>query len=260
MVWPSIPNPGNSNAMQKIDRTCELVSVFDHITSSIHSIARAKLNFKLPARLQRNHRNLLSRTGYTDKMYLLYWDVNAVEGLTSFYVTQELLESINTLKVEEWDTNSLQIVEKEAAIPDNASPFLHTSENEGDSAGMTCNWIRRDEDEESGGVPADVATGARSNVPQTDLHGPPPAFSSEYTTMEMLHQLMPQGVPADTDVTRAEDSESEETDLTVVKTGMDYIRQFSSSPTSDSELSTVLWKRPDWNWTVKHGESDTWRT
>lgn len=27
VLWPSIPNPGNSNAMQKIERDCELVSV-----------------------------------------------------------------------------------------------------------------------------------------------------------------------------------------------------------------------------------------
>lgn len=157
-----------------------------------------------------------------------------------FYVTQELLEAINTLKVEEWDTNSLQIVEKEAAIPANVIPFLHTSKDEGDSAEMTCNWIQRDTEDVTGGFLPDATTGTRSHVPQTELHSPPLAFSSEYTTMEMFNQLMPQGIPADTVATQSEESESEDTELTVVRTGMDYIRQFSTSPTLESELSTIL--------------------
>lgn len=157
-----------------------------------------------------------------------------------FYVTQELLESINTLKVEEWDTNSLQIVEKEAAIPANMLPFLHISEDEGDSAEMTCNWMKRNTEDATRGILPDATIDTRSNMPQTDIHNPPLAFSSEYTTMEMFNQLMPQGIPANTDDTQAGESESEDTDLTVVQSGMDYIRQFSTSPTLESELSTVL--------------------
>ncbi|XP_026210273.1 interleukin-31 receptor subunit alpha isoform X2 [Anabas testudineus] len=174
IVWPSIPNPGKSNAMQKIEGTCEL----------------------------------------------------------------ELLESINTLKVEEWDTNSLQIVEKEAVISANMLPLLDTSEDRGDSAQMTSNWIQRDTEDVTGGIPPGAIT--CSNTPQTDLHGSPFAFSSEYTTMEIFNRLMPQGIPGNTDVNQAEESEFEGTDWTVVKPGMDYIRQFSTSPTLDSELSSFL--------------------
>lgn len=152
-----------------------------------------------------------------------------------FYITQELLESINTLKVEEWDTNSLQVVEKEVVIPANL-PLLHASEEEGE----TCNWIHRDTEDATGGILPDATTDTVSNMPRTDLQSSPFAYSSEYTTMEMFNQVMPQCIPANTDVTEAEKSESEDTDLTVVNSGLDYIRQFSSSPTMDSKLSTIL--------------------
>lgn len=161
-----------------------------------------------------------------------------------FYFTQELLESINTLKVEEWYTNSLQIVEKEDVVPASALasmlPLLHASEDEGDSPEMTCNWIQRDTEDATGDVPPDVT--AETFSQRTDLQTSPSAFPSEYTTMEMFQQVMPQGVPANpTSVTQATESELEDTDLTVVKSGLDYVRQCSTSPILDSEeMSTIL--------------------
>ncbi|XP_070781171.1 interleukin-31 receptor subunit alpha [Enoplosus armatus] len=180
ILWPSIPNPGNSNAMQKIERPFEL----------------------------------------------------------------ELLESINTLKVEEWDTNSLQIVEKEDVEPASTLasviPLLHASEDEGDSPEMTCNWIQRDTEDATGGTLPDVTAETVSDARRTDFQSSPVAFSSEYTTMEMFQQVMPQGLPAMASVTEAMEREPEDTDMTMVKSGLDYIRQFSTSPFLDSEMSTVL--------------------
>ncbi|KAK2888051.1 leukemia inhibitory factor receptor isoform X1 [Channa argus] len=171
IVWPSVPNPGNSNTMQKIKRTCEL----------------------------------------------------------------ELLESINTLKVEEWDTNSLQIVEKETMIVD-TFPHLHDSEEEDDSPEMTRGWSQRVAEDAAGDVLCSDSTGTVSNTPRTNLQSFPLAFPSEYTTMEMLNQIMPQSNPVDTDETQAEESEPESTDLPAVKLGLDYIGQFGTSPVSESEL------------------------
>ncbi|KAK2818700.1 hypothetical protein Q5P01_024261 [Channa striata] len=172
LVWPSIPNPGNSYTMQKIERTCEL----------------------------------------------------------------ELLESITTLKVEEWDTNSLQIVEKEDGIGE-TFPCLRDSRDEGDAPEITRDWIQRDAEDSTEDVLYDEPTETISTLPRTNLQSSPLAFSSGYTTMEMFNQVKPQGNPANTD---AEESEPESADLTVVKSGLDYLGQFSTSPVSESEMLTIF--------------------
>ncbi|XP_044030201.1 uncharacterized protein LOC122865602 isoform X2 [Siniperca chuatsi] len=154
ILWPSIPNPGNSNAMQKIEGPSEL----------------------------------------------------------------ELLESINTLKVEEWDTNSLQIIEKEDEIPASTLastlPLLHVSEDEGDSPEITFNWIQRDTEDATGDILPDITAETFLDIHRTDPQSSPFAFSSEYTTMEMFQQGMPQGMPVNTSVTEAMESDPEDTDLT----------------------------------------------
>ncbi|XP_074473398.1 interleukin-31 receptor subunit alpha [Sebastes fasciatus] len=179
ILWPSIPNPGNSNAMQKIEEPC----------------------------------------------------------------VRELLESIHTLKVEEWDTNSLQIVEKEDAASTLPSmvPLLCASEDEADSPEMTRNWIQRETEDATGDIPPNITAETLPDIQQTDPRSSPLAFPSGYTTMEMFQQGMPQGVPADASVTQATESDPEDTDSTVVKSGLDYIGQFSTSPISDSEeMSAIL--------------------
>nr|XP_046230966.1 interleukin-31 receptor subunit alpha isoform X2 [Scatophagus argus] len=169
ILWPSIPNPGNSNAMQKIERPCEL----------------------------------------------------------------ELLESINTLRVEEWDTNSLQIIEKEDAIPASTLAserlLLHASEDEGDSADMTCDWMQGDAEDADEDILADTTSETFSGIQQTDLQTSSFAFPSGYTTMEMFQQVMPANTPV------TPESKPEEPNSTVGKSGLDYIRQFSNSPVLDNE-------------------------
>ncbi|XP_028273409.1 protein sidekick-1 isoform X2 [Parambassis ranga] len=170
LLWPSIPNPRKSNALQKIDRPCEL----------------------------------------------------------------ELLGAIDTLKVEERDTESLQLVEKVAATPASTSPstipLLHHSGDETDSAGATCNWMQTDTGSMTGDFMSDEFK--TLDTQRTVVQSSPLTFSSEYTTIEMFQQAMPQPAPSVL--------EAEAADVTVVPSRMDYIRQFSSSPTSEGEhLSTV---------------------
>lgn len=148
--------------------------------------------------------------------------------------TQELLGAIDTLKVEERDTESLQLVEKAAAIPASPSPFiiplLHHSGDETDSVGATCNWMQTD----TGGTTGDFMSDEVKtlDMQRTVVQSSPLTFSSEYTTIEMFQQAMPQPAPSVL--------EAEAADVTVVASQMDYIRQFSSSPTSDDEhMSTV---------------------
>ncbi|XP_035766200.1 protein sidekick-1, partial [Neolamprologus brichardi] len=180
VLWPSIPNPGKSNTMQKIDRPCEL----------------------------------------------------------------ELLEAINTLKAEEWETKSLHIIEKEAVAPATILPamlpLLCGLDKRGDSPGITCNWIQTETDDGTGNISPNNTTDTLLETQQTDLQSFPFPFPSGYTTMEMFQQVMPQSITA---VTQDMESDPEDTDLTVFnpKPGLDYVRQFSTSPVSDSDhLSTIL--------------------
>ncbi|KAM7368703.1 hypothetical protein PAMP_013015 [Pampus punctatissimus] len=158
ILWPSIPDPGKSNTMQKIDRPCEL----------------------------------------------------------------ELLESISIMKVEEWDTNSLHVVEKEAAIPVSALPstlpLLHNSEDEEEPSETTRNWNQRDTNDASGDIPPDTS----SKIQQTNFQSSPFALSSGYTTMEMFQHVMPPGTSANKSVAEAMESEPDDIDMTVVKSGFDY--------------------------------------
>ncbi|KAM7392510.1 hypothetical protein PAMA_007566 [Pampus argenteus] len=173
ILWPSIPDPGKSNTMQKIDRPCE----------------------------------------------------------------QELLESISIMKVEEWDTNSLHVVEKEAAIPvsvlPSTLPLLHNSEDEEEPPEVTHTWDQRDTNDASGDTTPEIQ--------QTNFQSSPLAFSSGYTTMEMFQHVMPPGTSANKSVAEVTESEPDDVDVTVVKSGFDYVSyKFCTSPVSGSEeISTT---------------------
>ncbi|XP_075885551.1 leukemia inhibitory factor receptor [Nelusetta ayraudi] len=188
-LWPSIPNPRHSNALQKLGRPCEL----------------------------------------------------------------ELLETINTLKVEEGDTDSLQIVDKdkeqeeEAAAASAAAeallPWLpqgeedeEDKEDEEDEDHFAESLTASIQGQPAGGaadispyIPADAFTGG----PRVDLRkGPPPATVSGYTTLEMFQQSTPQGAPAGTQTGRGRQTEEEE-----VKPRSNYIRPLS---TNSVGMSTFL--------------------
>lgn len=177
---------------------------------------------------------------YTAGGKLLY----DIKYIIVLFVTQELLEAINTLKVEEWDTKSLQIVEKEAVPPANISPsmlpLLCGLDSEGDSPDVTCNWIQRQTDDAAGDGSSDNTTDTLMEAQQTDLQSFPFAFPTGYTTMEMFQQVMPQGSTA---VIHDMESEPEDTDSPLLSSrkGLDYVRQFSTSPVSDSDqMFTIL--------------------
>lgn len=157
------------------------------------------------------------------------------------FTYQELLQSLKTLKVEEWDTNSLQIVEKEDVIPASTLtsmlPLLHPSEDEEDSEDMSGEWLQRDSEDPSDDIFPDDTIESFSDIQRTDLQTSTQVFPTGYTTMEMFQHGMPQ--PVSTPVTQ--EAESVEADLTAVKSSLDYVRQFSTSPILDSEdMSTIL--------------------
>lgn len=145
--------------------------------------------------------------------------------------------------MEEWDTNSLHVVEKEAVILASTlpltSPLLHESEGEEESPEMTCDdGVQRDDDDDddaTGNIIPHVTADTLSDMQLTNLQSSPFAFSSEYTTLETFQQVIPQGTPANTLDTEAMESEPEGMDLTVVKSRFDYVGQFSTSPVLDSE-------------------------
>ncbi|XP_074547054.1 interleukin-31 receptor subunit alpha [Halichoeres trimaculatus] len=166
-LWPSIPNPGKSEAMQKIEGPREL----------------------------------------------------------------ELLESIITLKLEEGDSSSLQILEKEEEIPSCSLPpmfplltSLEEEENDDEEGqpDMTCDWMQSAAEDPSGDTLPDISTET------TELQSPSVAFASGYTTMEMFQQMMPPGVTANKSPPPTRKAEPEEEDLTVEDSRLNYVGQFSN--------------------------------
>lgn len=136
--------------------------------------------------------------------------------------------------MEEGDTNSLQIIEKEEAADALPPPLLQHSEDEGRSAEASTTLVQRDDAAAAAPyVHADMlGYGAK-----TDLHVCPPAFASGYTTMEMFQQAMPQGAPASTPADQGRYPEM--ADLMVGNTRLDYIRRFSDTSITD-DMFTMM--------------------
>ncbi|XP_008323962.1 leukemia inhibitory factor receptor isoform X2 [Cynoglossus semilaevis] len=128
LLWPSIPHPGKSSALQKMETPFEM----------------------------------------------------------------ELLASLKTLKVEEWDTDGLQVIENNNMVLPGHVPFffplLSETEEVKDSLEITCDWIQTDTED---AAEDDNATASTTNFQQTTF-----AFSSDYTTMEMFQQAMPKAATA----------------------------------------------------------------
>lgn len=163
-----------------------------------------------------------------------------------FYFTQELLGSINHLEVEEWDTNSLKIVEKQEVIPasplSSMLPLLHASDDEEeDSTEMTCNWIQGDTGDSTEEIPSDITGKIIPDINRIDPQSSPFTFPCDYTTIEIFQQGIPQSMPARTSFSQDTESDPEDTEWTVVKSGLDYMSQFSTSPILDGkEISRIL--------------------
>lgn len=151
-----------------------------------------------------------------------------------FLLFQELLESLSTLKVEEGDTNSLQIVEKEEAADTLPSPLLQHSEDEGCSAEASTALVQRDDAAAAAPYIHEDMLGYGA---KTDLNVCPPAFASGYTTMEMFQQAMPQVAPASTPADQGRYPEM--ADLMVGNTKLDYIRRFSGTSITD-DMFTIM--------------------
>lgn len=146
------------------------------------------------------------------------------------------------MKMLEWDTSSLQLLEKETTFP-SMLPLLHDSEDEGTETAS--NWIHRDSEDADGENLPEATADASLNVQQTNLQSSPLVFSGGYTTMEMFQQVMPQASCANTQtVTQATDSDAADACVTVVRSGLDYVRQISTSPTLGCEMTRCY---DDWD-------------
>ncbi|XP_029920645.1 interleukin-31 receptor subunit alpha [Myripristis murdjan] len=181
VIWPSIPNPRNSNAMQKIEVPFEL----------------------------------------------------------------ELLE-LTTQKSEEWDTESLHIVERapESTRADSAPPIMpyvfrdteadENSESELLQPDEPFDWTETDINSVAGLLPG-VTVATFVEPIRQDFPCAPLPFPSGYTTMEMFQQGMSHSISEDTTAAApAAALQPEDTDVTVKTPGLDYTRQFSSESNNGS--------------------------
>lgn len=158
-MWPSIPNPKKSNMMLKMEMTNELVRPPD-----------------------------------VSKRPFGHFD--GTDGLSSS--SQELLQSISTLKVEEWDIDSLQIVEKQQTVAVSmGTPLLPGGSGE-----------------------------ALGDPQETQLQPAPLTPAGGYTTMEMFLKAVPASTPVGPEA---------EPGVTAARSQLDYVRQFSTDSTWDSQ-------------------------
>lgn len=128
---------------------------------------------------------------------------SAVQKIEKFYE----MELIQTMTVEEWDSNSLQIIEEAVAL---RSLEIHfTTEERADSLDTAPGWTR------------DILN--HSDREHSGLVESQTALNCGYTTMEMFRQsLIPQSVSAKD----MDDTKRELDDFVLTKPGHEYIGQF----------------------------------
>ncbi|KAJ0012922.1 hypothetical protein NQD34_017256 [Periophthalmus magnuspinnatus] len=117
ILWPSIPNPEHSNAIQKIEKSCEI----------------------------------------------------------------ELLDSLQTLKVEEWHTSSLQMIEESAVCV--SLPKLFSVLTKEDSGLMEPEKVQED-------TVTDIILDQSAHLEMTELPNTQTAFTCGYTTLQMFQQTV----------------------------------------------------------------------
>ncbi|RVE66078.1 hypothetical protein OJAV_G00122890 [Oryzias javanicus] len=130
----------------------------------------------------------------------------------------ELLGILSSLKVEEWHTETLQILENDPLVPActlaTVLPLLGSFELEGDPVDTTSKWIQEDLEDDPGAFSSVLEADTVLERQRADCPGSTVAFTSDYTTMEMFQQMMPQ-TPAHEAVTSGMNNKSE--DFTVVR-------------------------------------------
>lgn len=103
---------------------------------------------------------------------------------------------------------------------------------------MTSKRSQKDLDGDAGALSPVLEADSVLEKQRADCLGCTVAFTSDYTTMEMFQQMMPQ-TPAHEVIPTGMKTKSEE--FTVVRTKLDYVRQFSTSSTSDcQQMSTIF--------------------
>ncbi|PWA26669.1 hypothetical protein CCH79_00001150 [Gambusia affinis] len=126
------------------------------------------------------------------------------------------------------------ILEMEAAVPPQtlSSMLPHVRTCEDDTLEMAHAWSEGDGDSAADDDTADTLL----DTQRTHFQSSPFTFAGGYTTMEMFQQLTPQWVAEG-----GSNIKGEPEDLTVLKSvRLDYVRQFSTSPPSDSEFTSTL--------------------
>lgn len=104
---------------------------------------------------------------------------------------------------------------------------------------MICNWIQLDTDSTAGDNPPDNRTDTLLETQRPDLQSSPLTFGGDYMTMELFQKLICQDEETDATVTAVNENNLE--NMTGKALRLDYVRQFSTSPPSDSEhMSTCL--------------------
>lgn len=103
---------------------------------------------------------------------------------------------------------------------------------------MTCNWIQSDTDSTAGENPPNNTMDTLLETQRTDLQSSPLTFGGDYMTMELFQKVCQ---VEETDATVTAVIENNSDNKTVKALRLNYVRQFSTSPPSDSEhVSTSL--------------------
>ncbi|XP_055731705.1 interleukin-31 receptor subunit alpha [Salvelinus fontinalis] len=220
LLWPSIPNPGNSNAIQKIDGVCEL--------ELLEPINRQKLE---------------EEEGDTNSLHI----VDSREETSPVSNLHSNTDSCLHLNTDHEENQGPSKTTADSAEPTEVDPQINmglcrrNTATDSSAQDPTSDTIKPTTDTR----PTDLVP--ISTVPH---QCPQLSFMSDYTTMELFQQAMTQCVPATISLEpHGQSSQSEDTDSPPTRPELDYIHQslydtvlhLSQGSTSPSELYyTVL--------------------
>ncbi|KAK6316107.1 hypothetical protein J4Q44_G00136310 [Coregonus suidteri] len=224
LLWPSLPNPGNSNAIQKIDGVYKL--------ELLEPINRQKLE---------------EEEGDANSLHI----VDRREDMSPVSNLHSNSDSCLHLNTDHEDNQGPSETTADSAEPTKVDPQISMGLCRRDTATDS-----RDQDPTSDTIKPTTDRRQTDPVPiSTAAHQCPQlSFMSDYTTMELFQQAMPQCVPATMSLSsepQGQSSQSEETDSPLTRTGLDYIRQSlydtvlhlsqgSTSPTQNTEVYVTV--------------------
>ncbi|XP_010876358.2 uncharacterized protein LOC105015147 isoform X1 [Esox lucius] len=188
LLWPSIPNPDNSNAIQKLDGVCEL---------------------KL---LDPNNSQTLEEEEGGSKSLCIIDRNEEISSISNIYSNSDICLQLNTD----------QMGAQGPSTSTTDSPKPSSVDLQTDTA-TAC---------KAAGPTSDMDARTSTDMTQTAMAPnstvahkcPPLAFLSDYTTMELFQQTMPQGISATcSSLTQGPSSQSTDTDSTLTPLELHYI-------------------------------------